>query len=210
LDEIGEMPLAMQVKLLRVLEEGKVRPVGGDREIKVDVRLLSATNRDLSSAIEEGRFREDLYYRINVIQLELPPLRSRGTDLLLIGNRLIASIASRAGKKVSGISEPAAERLLNYSWPGNIRELRNVMERAVALTRHEKIMVEDLPEKIRNFQSRQFLVDGTDPNELLPLDEIERRYIQHVLESVGQNKSTAARILGLDRKTLYRKLKQSE
>ncbi len=208
LDEIGEMPVSMQVKLLRVLEEGSIRPVGGNKEININVRLLSATNRDLATAIEEDRFREDLFYRINVIQLELPPLRSRGTDALLIGNHYVKQFAARAGKNVTGISEPAAERLLNYSWPGNIRELRNVIERAVALTRHDQIVVEDLPEKIRNFQSRQFLVDGTDPAELLPMEEIERRYILHVLDSVEGNKSTAARILSLDRKTLYRKLKQ--
>lgn len=208
LDEIGEMPPPMQVKLLRVLEEGTVRPVGGNKEIKVNVRLLSATNLDLEAAIESDRFREDLYYRINVIQLELPPLRSRGTDVLKIGQHFVNQFAKRAKKEVTDIAAPAAERLLNYSWPGNVRELRNVIERAVALTRHDQIVVEDLPEKIRNFQSRQFLIGGTDPEELLPLEEIERRYILHVMDSVDGNKSTAARILSLDRKTLYRKLKQ--
>ena len=208
LDEIGEMPMSMQVKLLRVLEAGTVRPVGGNQEVKVNVRLLSATNRDLTAAIEDSRFREDLFYRINVIQLELPPLRSRGTDVLRIGNHFVQRFAKRANKEVAGISEPAAERLLNFSWPGNIRELRNVIERAVALTRHAQIVVEDLPEKIRNYQSRQFLIDGTDPAELLPMEEIERRYILHVVDSVAGNKSAAAKILSLDRKTLYRKLKQ--
>ncbi len=208
LDEIGEMPVPMQVKLLRALEENTVRPVGGNQEVKIDVRLLSATNRDLATAIEEDRFREDLYYRINVIQLELPPLRSRGTDVLKIGGHFVDQFAKRAGKNISGISEAAAQRLLDYSWPGNIRELRNAMERAVTLTAHEQIVVEDLSEKIRNFESRQFLVDGTDPAQLLPMEEIERRYILHVLDSVEGNKSTAARILGLDRKTLYRKVKQ--
>ena len=208
LDEIGEMPMPMQVKLLRVLEENSIRPVGGDKEIATDVRLLTATNRDLATAIEEDRFREDLYYRINVIQLELPPLRSRGTDSLLIAKHFAKQFSKRGNKDCDGVAESTAERLLNYSWPGNIRELRNVIERAVALTRHEKLVVEDLPEKIRNFQSRQFLIDGTDPAELLPMEDIERRYILHVLDSVANNKSTAARILGLDRKTLYRKLKQ--
>lgn len=208
LDEIGEMPVSMQVKLLRALEENQVRPVGGNQEIEIDVRLLSATNRDLASAIEENRFREDLYYRINVIQLELPPLRSRGTDVLKIAQHFGEHFAARSGKAVSGIADQAAKRLLDYSWPGNIRELRNAMERAVTLTSHEQIVVEDLADKIRNYQTRQFLVDGTDPAELLPMEEIERRYILHVLDSVEGNKSTAARILGLDRKTLYRKLKQ--
>jgi len=208
LDEIGETPPAMQVRLLRALEENVVRPVGSNREIQIDVRLIAATNCDLATAIDENRFREDLYYRINVIQLELPALRSRGTDALKIADQFVKQFARQNNKQVTGISAPAAERLLNYSWPGNIRELRNVIERAVTLTRHDQIVVEDLPEKIRNYQSRQFLVDGTDPNELLPLEEIERRYILHVLESVGGNKSTAARLLKLDRKTLYRKLAQ--
>lgn len=208
LDEIGEMPMPMQVKLLRALEESTVRPVGGNQEIPIDVRLLSATNRDLESAIEEGRFREDLYYRINVIQLELPPLRSRGTDVLLVAQHYVDQYSRRSEKNISDISAPAAERLLNYGWPGNIRELRNVVERAVALTRHDQIVVEDLPEKIRNFQSRQFLVGGSDPAELLSMEEIEKRYILHVLDTVEGNKSMAARILGMDRKTLYRKLDQ--
>ncbi|MCA9120584.1 MAG: sigma-54-dependent Fis family transcriptional regulator [Planctomycetales bacterium] len=206
LDEIGEMPQGMQVKLLRALEECRLRPVGGDKEIAFNVRVLSATNRDLEAAIDEGRFREDLYFRINVIQLELPPLRARGTDILLIAQHYIKQFADRAGKPITGISENAAERLLAYSWPGNVRELRNVVERAVALTRYEQLAVEDLPEKIRNYRGDQVVIAGHDPAELLPMEEIERRYIQHVLNAVGGNKTTAARILGVDRKTLYRKL----
>jgi two-component system response regulator HydG len=208
LDEIGEMPLAMQAKLLRTLEEGRLRPVGSDREVEFDVRVLTATNRDLESAVEEKRFREDLYYRINVIQIDIPPLRSRGTDVLLLAGHFLQQFAERADKQVVGISEPAAERLLSYSWPGNVRELRNVMERAVTLTRFDRISVDDLPEKIRNWKSSQVFIGGDDPTELVPLEEIERRYIQHVLQSVGDNKTAAARVLGLDRKTLYRKLKQ--
>lgn len=209
LDEIGEVPLPMQVKLLRALEERTIRPVGDDREIPFDARVISATNRDLESAIEENRFREDLYYRINVIQIELPPLRSRGTDILLIADFFLRRFAAQTGKPVTGISEPAAERLLGYSWPGNVRELRNVIERAVALTRFEQLTVEDLPERIRNFQSSQFILAGQDPAEFLPLEEVEQRYIRHVLEACGGSRTTAARILGLDRKTLYRKLKEA-
>jgi two-component system response regulator HydG len=208
LDEVGEMPLTMQVKLLRALEENKLRHVGGDQEIPFDVRVLSATNRDLDSAVDEDRFREDLYYRINVIQLELPPLRSRGTDILLLAQHFIEQFGARAAKGVTGLSEQAAEKLLGYSWPGNVRELRNVIERAVALTRFEKLAVEDLPEKIRNYRSSQFLIDGQNPAELVPLEDIERRYIHHVLDASGGNKTLAARTLGLDRKTLYRKLKE--
>lgn len=208
LDELGEMPVAMQVKLLRALEESRVRPVGGEREVAFDVRVLAATNRDLESAIEEGRFREDLYYRINVIQLDLPPLRARGTDVLLLAERFVASFAERAGKAVSGLSQQAAEKLLTYRWPGNVRELRNVIERAVALTRYEKLAVEDLPEQVRNYRRTQVYLGGDDPGDLVSMEEVERRYVLHVLQATGGNKTLAARILGFDRKTLYRKLKQ--
>ena len=208
LDEIGEMPLAMQPKLLRALEESKVRPVGSDSEVPFDVRLVTATNRDLQSSVEDGTFREDLYYRINVIQIDLPPLRARGSDVLQLARHFVEKLAAEAGKQVAGISEPAAERLLSYSWPGNVRELRNVIERAVALTRFDKLAVDDLPEKIRNYRSTQVFIGGDDPEELVSFAEIERRYILHVLQSVAGNKTLAARILGLDRKTLYRKLQQ--
>ncbi len=208
LDEVGEIPLTMQVKLLRALEERVIRPVGGNHETAFDVRVLSATNRDLEAAIEEHQFRDDLYYRLNVIQLELPPLRARGIDILLIAQAFLTKFAAQAGKAVVGINESAAEKLMAYTWPGNVRELRNVIERAVALTRYEKITVEDLPAKIIEHRSQQILIAGQDPAELVPLAEIERRYILHVLEACQDNKTNAARLLGLDRKTLYRKLKQ--
>jgi DNA-binding NtrC family response regulator len=208
LDEIGEMPLAMQPKLLRALEENMLRPVGGDKERPFDVRLLTATNRDLETALEDGRFREDLFFRINVIQLDIPPLRSRGTDTLLLAQHFVELFAARAGKDVVGISKAVAEKLLAYTWPGNVRELRNVMERAVALTRYDKLAAEDLPEKIRHHQSSQVFIGGSDPAEFVPLEDVGRRYIQHVVASVDGNKTLAARILGLDRKTLYRKLRQ--
>ncbi len=208
LDEIGEMPLVMQPKLLRALEESRVRPVGSDQEVPFDVRIITATNRDLETAIEENRFREDLFFRINVIQLDMPPLRSRGTDVLLLAQHFTEQFAQRAAKDVEGLSEAVAERLLNYSWPGNVRELRNVIERAVALTRYNKVAVEDLPEKIREYRSSQVFIGGEDPSELVPVEEVERRYIEHVLRTVDGNKTMAARILGLDRKTLYRKLQR--
>lgn len=207
-DEIGDMPLSMQPKLLRALEEGKVRPIGSEKEVSFDTRILVATNRDLESAVEEGHFREDLFFRINVIQMELPPLRSRGTDVLLLAQHFVEQFAPRSGKEVVGLSKPVAQRLLAYAWPGNVRELRNVIERAVALTRYDNLAVEDLPEKICDYRSSQVFVAGSDPSELVPLEEVERRYILHVLDSVGGNKTLAARILGLDRKTLYRKLNQ--
>ncbi|QDT11918.1 sigma-54-dependent transcriptional regulator [Planctomycetes bacterium K23_9] len=210
LDEMGEMPMSMQVKLLRALEERTIRPVGSDKETKFDVRVLTATNRDLETAVAEGRFREDLYYRINVIGLELPPLRSRGTDTLRIAEHFLKQFATAENKSVDGMADGVAEKLLSYSWPGNIRELRNVMERAVALTRYDKITIEDLPEKISNFQSGTIFIGGLDPAELVSMEEIERRYIAHVLAATQNNQTQAARILGLDRKTIYRKLKQEE
>jgi DNA-binding NtrC family response regulator len=208
LDEIGDFPLELQPKLLRSLEESTVRPVGSNQEIRFDVRLLTATNRELESAIEMGQFREDLYYRINVISIEMPPLRARGTDILLLGQHFLEHFATRSGKHVTGITEEAAEKLLDYAWPGNVRELRNAIERAVALTQYERIVVEDLPERIRAYRKSHLRFDNENPTELVSMAEIERRYLQHVLEAVNGNKTAAARILGFDRRTLYRKLAQ--
>jgi len=185
-----------------------VRPVGGDTEVPFDVRIVAASNRDLESAMEERRFREDLYFRINVIHVELPPLRARGSDVLLLAQHFLDRCASESGKAVVGLSPQAAERLLAYTWPGNVRELQNCIERAVALTRYDQLMVEDLPEKIRTYRPSYVLIATDDPSELVPLEEVERRYILRVLEAVGGNKTLAAHKLGLDRKTLYRKLER--
>jgi two-component system response regulator HydG len=208
LDEIGELPLALQPKLLRALQERKVRPVGSDDEVPFDARVVTATNRDLESAVEENRFREDLFFRINVIHVALPPLRARGGDVLLLAQHFIDRYAGQAGKAVSGISAAAAERLLAYAWPGNVRELENCIERAIAMTEYEKIAVDDLPEKIRNYRRSHVLVASDDPTELVPLEEVERRYILRVMEAVGGNKTEAAQVLGVGRRTLYRKLEQ--
>lgn len=208
LDEIGDFPLELQPKLLRVLETSTLRPVGSNRELHFNVRLVTATNRDLEAAVEQGKFREDLFYRINVISIAMPSLRERGTDILLLAQHFLDIFASRSGKQVSGISDEAAEKLLDYVWPGNVRELRNAIERAVALTRYERIVVEDLPEKIRAYQKAHLRFDSDNPTELVPMVDVERRYISHVLEAAGGNKTLAARILGFDRRTLYRKLAQ--
>jgi len=210
LDEIGDFPLALQAKLLRALETGAVRPVGGDRDASFDVRVLAATNRDLEAAVEDGRFRQDLFFRINVIQLDVPPLRSRGTDILLLAQHFLEQFAAASGKSISGISEAVADKLLSYDWPGNVRELRNAMERAVVLTRYEILAVEDLPERIRSYRSSQVFIGGDDPGELLSMEAVEERYIRHVLRVVGGNKARASRVLGFDRKTLYRKLERIE
>jgi two-component system response regulator HydG len=208
LDEIGEMPPGLQPKLLRALQDRKVRPVGSDAEQPFDARLVCATNVDLDAAVEEGRFRSDLFFRINVVQVELPPLRARGMDVLTLAQHFVEKFASAAGKAMTGISKNAAERLLEYSWPGNVRELQSCIERAVALAQFEEILVEDLPERIRRYRRSQIVLSSDDPGELVPLEEVERRYILRVLEACGWRRMEAARILKLDRKTLYRKLER--
>ncbi|HEY2386341.1 MAG TPA: sigma-54 dependent transcriptional regulator [Candidatus Binatia bacterium] len=208
LDEIGDLPLGLQPKLLRALQERKVRPVGGDDEVPFDARLVCATNRDLETAIDEKHFREDLYFRINVIAVSLPPLRARSGDVLVLAQHFVEVHAAKAGKEVTGLSPAAAERLLVYPWPGNVRELQNCMERAVALTIYTQVTVDDLPEKVREYTRSHVVVAGDDPSELASLEEMERRYILRVLEVAGGNKTLAAEILGVGRKTLYRKLER--
>jgi DNA-binding NtrC family response regulator len=206
LDEIGDFTLEFQPKLLRSLEESAVRPLGSNKEVLFDVRVIAATNHDLASAVETGRFRADLFYRLNVIPVEMPPLRARSTDILLLAQHFLARCTARVGKHVTGIAAGAAEKLLVYAWPGNVRELRNAIEHAVALTRYEHVVVDDLPERIRAYRQSHLLIGSENPTELISMDEVERRYIQHVLEVVRGNKTLAARILGFDRKTLYRKM----
>lgn len=206
LDEVGELPLEVQPKLLRVLQERRFRPVGSDHEVAFDARIVAATNRDLQADVEEGRFREDLFYRLDVLSAEVPPLRARGPDILELAQCFIERAAETTKKPVVGLSTPAAERLMSYAWPGNVRELENCIERGVALTNFHKLVVDDLPERIRNYQAQDVLVASDNPFELVTLDEVERRYARRVLEAVGGNKARAARILGVDRKTLYRKL----
>jgi two-component system response regulator HydG len=208
LDEIAELPLGLQPKLLRALQERKVRAVGSSLEVPFDARIVTATNRDLESMVEEQRFREDLYFRVNVLSVALPPLRARGGDVLLLAARFLERIAARAGKPVTGFSADAAEKLLAYAWPGNVRELQNCVERAVALASFDKITAADLPEKVRAFRPSYLVLGGDDPAQLVTLEELERRYILRVLEAVAGNKSAAARILGIERKTLYRMLER--
>ncbi len=208
LDEIGELPLGLQPKLLRALQEHKVRPIGSTTEIDFDARVVTATNRDLLTMVEEHHFREDLYFRINVIGVELPPLRARGGDTLLLAQHFLERIAARADRKIVGFSAEAAQKLMAYAWPGNVRELQNCVERAVALASFDHISVGDLPDTVRNFRSTQIVLDGADPAALVTLEELERRYIARVLEGVAGNKSAAARVLGIERKTLYRMLER--
>jgi two-component system, NtrC family, response regulator AtoC len=209
LDEIGEMPAGMQAKLLRALQERTVRPVGGDQEQPFDTRILAATNRDLETEVEEKRFREDLFYRINVVRTHVPPLRARGGDILLLAQHFLERYANQSRRAVLGMTSAAADKLLQYPWPGNVRELQNCIERAVALAQFDQIGVDDLPEKIRDYKTVRINIESNDPAELLPMEEVERRYILKVLEAVGGNKTLAAQVLGFDRRTLYRKLERA-
>lgn len=207
LDEIGDMPMEMQAKLLRALQEKRARPVGGTDEIEFDARILAATNRDLEEDIEDGRFREDLYYRINVVHVPVPPLRARGDDVLLLAQHFVHRAAERAQRSVRGISPAVAERLRVYEWPGNVRELENAMERAVALAKFDEITPEDLPRKIASYESPT-VEPRDDAAELPTVEELERRHIARVLKATDGNKTRAAKILGFDRRTLYRKLER--
>jgi two-component system, NtrC family, response regulator HydG len=206
LDEIGEMPLDMQVKLLRVLQERMLRPVGADVEVPFAARLITATNRDLESAIEDRRFREDLFYRINVVQIAVPPLRARPGDLRILTDHFVRKIAARGGRPLATLSDEAARKLVAYDWPGNVRELENCVERVMAIGNSNVIEVNDLPTKIRTHEDIETATATGQSDELITLDEVERRYIRQVLAATHNNKTDAARILGIDRRSLYRRL----
>ncbi len=210
LDEIGDMPLTTQVKVLRALQERKVRPVGTTDEVPFDVRLISATHQDLEAMVEEGRFRRDLYFRVDVVRLEMPPLRAREGDVLLLARRLLDRQAARMNKPVTEISPAAAAALLAYDWPGNVRELVNCIEHAVALCRLSHLTFEDLPEKIRRRAgaSRAPAATPRDGGPPITLAEVERQHVLAVLAACQGNRAQAARALGLDRTTLYRKLQR--
>ena len=209
LDEIAEMPLSLQPKLLRVLEDHKIRPIGGNKEIACDVRVLASSHQDLTKAVAAGHFRSDLFYRLNVIELELPPLRARGNDIMLLALLFIKQLSQRFNKSVTGLAQPAASCLLGYAWPGNIRELRNVIERAIALTCHDQLTVEDLPAALKlAHSSTPVTANFVDAGQIIPLEEMEQRYIHQVLEQLSGNRTLAAKLLKMDRKTLYRKLKE--
>ncbi len=205
LDEIGEMPLEMQAKLLRALQERKVRPVGANAEVSFDARIIAATNRDLEEEVFQKRFREDLYYRINVVSISLPPLRERAGDVLELAQHFLALQASRAQKPTLGVSPPAADKLVRYRWPGNVRELENCIERAVAFARYDQITVDDLPESITAYRPDRFVVEATQLSQVVTLDEHQTNYATQVQSLVGGNKSRAAELLGIDRRTLYRR-----
>jgi len=207
LDEIGELPLEVQPKLLRALQERTVRPVGSNAEIPFSARLVVATNRNLEQDVREKRFREDLYYRINVIKVELPALRERGNDVIELAVRFLARQAERIGKPPLKLGADATQRLLEYPWPGNVRELENCMEYAAVLARHHEVRITDLPQKVRDYRVVRVTPEN-DIGEIIPIDEYERRYVVNVIIQLGGNKKRAAQRLGMDRKTLYRKLER--
>ncbi len=206
LDEIGETSLSMQAKLLRVLQERKVRAVGSSSEVAYDARILTATNRDLEMLVSEQRFREDLFYRINVVRIDVPPLRVRGDDILMLAQFFLERAAKRSGRPVTKFGRDVADRFLAYDWPGNVRELENCIERAVALARFDAITLDDLPPKVREHSSGEVFSSSDDPYDLQTMDLVEQRYVLKVLEAVKGNKTLAAKVLGFDRRTLYRKL----
>ncbi|SMC16510.1 DNA-binding transcriptional response regulator, NtrC family, contains REC, AAA-type ATPase, and a Fis-type DNA-binding domains [Desulfacinum hydrothermale DSM 13146] len=203
LDEIGEMPLTMQVKLLHVLQEKRILRVGGTRPIALDIRIIAATNKDLKQEVTAGRFREDLYYRLNVVRIPLPTLAARREDIPVLVAHFIGKYRALFGKPVEGIRPQALDILKNHSFPGNVRELENIIERAVALTEKSEITVEDLPEDLRDLE-----VEAYGGEALLPIHEVEKRHIQRVLAATGHNKNLAAQILEMPRTTLWRKMKR--
>jgi len=203
LDEIGDLPFDMQAKLLRALQEKEVRPVGSTDRIPLSARIIAATNRDLDAAVRQGTFRQDLFFRLNVVQIKIPPLRERKTDIPLLVNSFLEKF-SEANGRMSTISEDAIARMMAYDWPGNVRELENAIERAIALGSGPILHAGDLPTNLQ-YGTGDRLPQN---DELLPLDELERRAILRALREAGGDKLAAARMLGIGKTTLYRKLKQ--
>lgn len=208
LDEIGEMSTSAQVRLLRVLQEGEVERLGGTQIMKVDVRVVAATNKDLAKEIQEGRFREDLYYRLNVVEVRIPPLAARREDIALLAEHFLHRFAAKNNKVVRGFSETARTTLESYAWPGNIRELEHAVERAVVLCKTEIIDRDDLPDAVRlgplGFASQIYIPIGT------PMEEVERRVIHETLRYTKGDKALAARMLGIAARTIYRKIAADE
>jgi DNA-binding NtrC family response regulator len=207
LDEIGELALPLQAKLLRVLQEQELRPLGATKTQRIDVRVIAATNRNLDTMRADGSFREDLYFRLNVIQVDLPPLRSRPEDVIPLAEHFLSSVGLKHDPPRRFTVAPDAQQLLlGYGWPGNVRELHNVLERGVALARGDEIRAEDLPGHVRERKPGDFLAAAVARR--MTMADLEREYIERVLEDEGGNKTRAAQRLGLDRKTLYRKLEE--
>ena len=204
LDEVTDMSPALQVKLLRTIEDQEVRRVGSNQVISIDVRIIAASNRNLGELVEEGKFREDLYYRLRVIEIEIPPLRERTEDIPLLVEHFLKKFEHERGRAFS-VSPQTLSLLLSYAWPGNVRELENALEAAAALSRSGAIKPEDLPPKVRAGSRPGGRLEDL-YSDLPTLDELEKRYLAHVLQVTGDNKARAAGIMRIDRKTLYRML----
>jgi DNA-binding NtrC family response regulator len=204
LDEIGEMSPATQVKLLRALQEREVIPVGATEPVKVDVRIIAATNRELEAEIRRGAFRSDLYYRLNVIALHVPPLRDRRDDIPILTRHFLGREAASNGGEERELAEETLELLIKYDWPGNVRELENALERAAVVSPHRVIAPDALPDRVRSAPTPQLIADAAPANP--SMEVIERAYIHWVLQAEGGNKTRAAEVLGIDPSTLYRKL----
>jgi two-component system response regulator HydG len=208
LDEVGELPIDLQTKLLRAIQEKEIRPVGGTRAIPVNVRILAATNRDLESAVQQGTFRRDLFFRLNVLTLRIPPLRERKQDIPLLAGHVLERVARTTGVYRT-ISDDALRRMLDYEWPGNVRELENCLERACALSSSATLQMGDLPTALRNLASEDYpTLEPTESHGILPLAEMEKRAITQAIEQLHGDKLEAARRLGIGKTTLYRKLKE--
>jgi DNA-binding NtrC family response regulator len=205
LDEVADLPLLVQPKLLRTLQEGTIRRVGANSEQQVNVRVVAATNRDLEEEVREGRFREDLFWRLNVIQLRLPALRERPYDIPLLVEHFVGKVADSLGRQQLDVPPETLAILTSYSWPGNVRELENAIERAVTLAPGARLTPDELPERVTNHGAAAAFIARSSERDLT-LREVEREYILEILRKTGGNKTRAAELLGLDRKTLYRKL----
>ncbi len=203
IDEIGELPLHLQPKLLRIIDEGLFRRIGDTRDRRVDVRVISATNRDLKAMVREGRFRNDLYYRLDVVNIYIPSLSERIEDVWLLANFFLCHFAGKMGKRIKGFSKESEKFLLSYNWPGNVRELKNLIERAVVMAEDEWIKPTDFHAPPLNNPKKGFDL----PEEIVPLKTLERDYIRYVLKKTGNNKSKAARLLGISRNTLKERLR---
>jgi DNA-binding NtrC family response regulator len=211
LDEIGDMKLFLQSKILRVIENQSFMRVGGEREIKVDVRIIAATNKDLETLVREGLFRKDLYYRLKVMVVEMPYLRERGEDILLLSNLFIEEINREYAKNINGLTEDAKKLMVHYTWPGNVRELKNVIERAMILTDQTYITPKQLPFELQQkegYPSKEMDLNPFEITEIMPLETLEKVYLSNVLKKMGGNKSKASKILGISRATLRAKVKK--
>jgi DNA-binding NtrC family response regulator len=210
LDEVGETSPALQVKLLRALQEGEIKRVGASRATQIDARVLAATNRNLEREVKAGKFREDLFYRLSVVTLRVPPLSERRTDIPLLAEHLLAIVLEREGHKQLTLSEETVRTLVAYHWPGNVRELESAIEYAVLHARGHEIVPEDLPAKLQSAQVRAAAQSPLSAlfEDLPSLDQLERRYLLYVLEIAGGHRTRAAEILGIDRRTLYRMIER--